>query len=59
MHESGKASKANEENEPPRGMRHQRPQRTAVPSRRALEALENNMLINHAEIFRRVGGNIR
>jgi hypothetical protein len=42
------------ENEPPRGMRHQRPQRTANPSRRALEALENNALLRtnsqHMEI---------
>jgi hypothetical protein len=45
---------ADKENEPPRGMRHQRPQRIANPSRRALEALENNTLIRtnsqHMEI---------
>lgn len=33
------------ENEPPRGMRAQRPQRVANPPRRAHEALENNTLI--------------
>lgn len=36
---------ADKENEPPRMMRTQRPQRAAHPSRRALEALENNTLI--------------
>jgi hypothetical protein len=36
---------ADEESEPPRTMRAQRPQRAANPSRRALEALENNTLI--------------
>lgn len=45
---------ADKENELPRGMRHQRPQRAANPSRRALEALENNTLIRtnsqHMEI---------
>lgn len=45
---------ADEENEPPRMMRTQRPQRVANPSRRALEALENNTLIRttsqHMEI---------
>ena len=45
---------ADKENEPPRGVRHQRPQRAANPSRRALEALENNTLIRtnsqHMEI---------
>jgi hypothetical protein len=45
---------ADKENEPLRGMRYQRPQRAANPSRRALEALENNTLIRinsqHMEI---------
>ena len=45
---------ADKENELPRGMRQQRPQRAANPSRRALEALENNALIRtnsqHMEI---------
>ena len=45
---------ADKENEPPRGARYQRPQRAANPSRRALEALENNALIRsnsqHMEI---------
>lgn len=36
---------ADKENEPPRILRAQRPQRAANPSRRALEALENNTLI--------------
>ena len=36
---------AEKENEPPRGMRAQRPQRVANPPRRAHEALENNTLI--------------
>jgi hypothetical protein len=50
---------ADKGNEPPRGMRHQRPQRTANPSRRALEALENNTMIRtnsqHMEIDSEVG----
>jgi hypothetical protein len=45
---------ADKENELPRGVRQQRPQRAANPSRRALEALENNALIRtnsqHMEI---------
>ena len=45
---------ADKENEQLRGVRHQRPQRAANPSRRALEALENNTLIRtnsqHIEI---------
>jgi hypothetical protein len=45
---------ADKENELARGMRHQRPQRTANLSRRALEALENNTMIRtdsqHIEI---------
>jgi hypothetical protein len=45
---------ADKENEPPRILRAQRPQRAANPSRRALEALENNTLIRtnsqHMEI---------